>query len=432
MRNVISGMAYFFATALAIMIVLMIVATLNMQRLGYAEAVTETTAGHALVQASDGEGEGADTAANPQNQIQNHQTENGGGAAPEAGVETASPERNVHVNPNAVYYEGGDFELPVSGATGYTSVDINITWENGTVDTLRAGTAFVIAEELKGNDGEWWIISVRGRRGWIRHVYCMINLPDVIPSIVYINANAYSSAFRADGKDIPNITGMALYSYNAPERRDGRAENKRLGDYEYIVPVLYSTAKKICAAQRYALENGDTIIIYEAFRPYDTQQSVAREVQRLSGADPDVRKALNTSPWSMGWFIASGTSNHQEGYAMDITLGQVINETDKVTGDYKYRRVVSYYPYEMPTEIHDLGRAAAVYTGPNSRTFSASFNANEYAKTLQKYCVDAGLSPLASEWWHFNDEEPRRSLSKRSGGKYEIKDCLSKAPMNYD
>jgi D-alanyl-D-alanine dipeptidase len=61
----------------------------------------------------------------------------------------------------------------------------------------------------------------------------------------------------------------------------------------------------------------------------------------------------------------------------------------------------------MPTEIHNLGREAAVYTGPNSRTLSASMAANEYAMNLQKYCISAGLSPLASEWWHFNDHNGR-------------------------
>lgn len=428
MRNVISGMAYFFATALAIIIVLMIIANLNMlnmQRLEFTEAVGETS--EPPLQTL----ESVSTTEIP-SQNQNQPTDNDGDTVPDADFEDAVHGSNIRVNSNAVYYDGDDFELPLNGATGYASVDMDIFWENNTVDRLRAGEAFVILEELRGNDADWWIVSVKGKVGLVRHIYCMINLPDVIPSIVYINANAYSSVFLVDGKEIPNITGKALYSYNTLERRDGKAENNRLNDYEYIMPVLYSTAKKIAAAQRYALENGDTIIMYEAYRPYETQQLVARAVQSLSAADADVRRALNTSPWSTGWFIATGTSNHQEGYAVDITLGMVIDDIDKITGDYKYKKVVTYFPYQMPTEIHDLGRAAAVYTSPNSRTLSAAMAANEYALNLQKYCINAGLSPLASEWWHFNDEETRGRLSKRSDGRYEITECLSKAPINYD
>ena len=36
---------------------------------------------------------------------------------------------------------------------------------------------------------------------------------------------------------------------------------------------------------------------------------------------------------------------------------------------------------------------------------SASMAASEPARGLQRYCTGAGLTPLASEWWHFNDLE---------------------------
>ena len=54
---------------------------------------------------------------------------------------------------------------------------------------------------------------------------------------------------------------------------------------------------------------------------------------------------------------------------------------------------------------------------------------NEPALGLQRYCTGAGLTPLSSEWWHFNDLETRSQVLDRAGtGGFEIKACLSTAP----
>lgn len=137
--------------------------------------------------------------------------------------------------PTPVKYEG-DLELPINGATGYTSIDLNVmsspTLESETVETLRAGTAFTIHKE----EGNWWFIKNETSEGWVDSTYCFINLPDVIPSIVYDSTNTYSSEFVSSGKTIPGITGQVLY--------EGKTFNERLGKEEFIVPVLYSMSKK--------------------------------------------------------------------------------------------------------------------------------------------------------------------------------------------
>jgi len=419
MKNVISGMAYFFATALAVLIILVIIATLNMQRLGFTENGNEEKDPSTMPEeASEGNltsDDDSDTTQPKDN--------------PDIPTAYANGDDEIPVGPpifntNAVYYNG-DLELPVNGATGYTSVDMDMVLEDlVSVTTLKAGTAFLILEE----DGEWWKVSVNKKKGWVKHLLCMINLPDVIPSIVYNNTNAYMSVVRAGGKDIPNITGHTLYSYSsAVDRHYGKAYNERLQDYEYIIPVLYSMAKRIRTAQQYALSNGDTLIIYEGFRPWDVQQLISRELKRLADSDSEVRKGLTTSPWSMGWFVASGTSNHQLGYAIDTSLGKVIIEDERSSGDYKYKKVQAY-EYDMPTDIQDGSIASAVYTSPTSYVLTAAMKANEPARNLQKYCMDAGLSPLPSEWWHFNDNYSARYIPGRSNGKYEITDLYSAAP----
>ncbi|MCL2157827.1 MAG: D-alanyl-D-alanine carboxypeptidase family protein [Oscillospiraceae bacterium] len=329
---------------------------------------------------------------------------------------------NVSVAEAVIY--SGPTELPVSGATGFASVDMDIydsLYE--TIGELKAGQGFRIIKE----DGLWWQIYLKSKTdgsdifGWVRHNLCMINLPDVIPSVIYENTNAYGSVFRANGDMIPNITGERLYSYS--DRKDGKEYNERLGRYEYIVPVLYAMAERICAAQANALENGDTLIIYEGFRPYETQQSVYNEVTRLPASQK------NFGSWGQSWFIAYGKSNHQMGYAIDTSLGAVLEKEYLVSGKYKYPKL-QYFEYTMPTAIHELSVNAALYASSGSRTYSEGVKNNIHAQNLQYYCSLAGLSSLASEWWHFNDEYAHAGITKESSGDFFVTECYSISPSN--
>jgi len=302
------------------------------------------------------------------------------------------------------FNEGGGLELPVIGATGFTAVALRLresnTTESEILDTLPAGRSFTILEEKDG----WWKIEVDSRLGWVNHSYCFINLPDVIPSIVYDNLNAYSSKMVSSGVSIPSVTGEKLY--------DAYAFNERLSDYEYVVPVLYSMSKKICMAQKEALKDGNTIIIYEGFRPYEVQMAIAQSLADLALENADVNAGISSDPWSIKWFVATDISNHQKGYAIDAGLAKITQTQSYLYGEYIYERVTDFVEYTMPTEIHELSIRAAIFKKP---VFSKdptlwmeselSDTMNENALLLQKYCVKAGLTPLASEWWHFNDLE---------------------------
>ena len=143
------------------------------------------------------------------------------------------------------------FELPVEGATGYASISLNVR-ENvddfsNVVLQLNPGDGFVILEET----GDFWKIRRLNQEGYVRHKNCLINLPDVMPSIIYNISNSKASLMKSLGKNIPNITGQKLY--------DVYDFNERLNREEYAVPVLYSMAKKIAVAQRKALENKNTL-----------------------------------------------------------------------------------------------------------------------------------------------------------------------------
>jgi D-alanyl-D-alanine dipeptidase len=313
--------------------------------------------------------------------------------------------------PHSINYSenGGRLELPVSGATGWAAVSTSLLDEPSTsanaIARLTPGQGFsIIAEQ-----GDWWNVCISGAdsiSGWILHHSSFINLPDVIPSLVFDVTNAYASVKRSSGYEIPNITGYALYN--------SRTFNTRLDRYAFIVPVLYSTAIRIFEAQQAALADGNTIIMYEAFRPRAAQQNVVYNLRRLMDSNARVRNAINAAPWGLTWFIATGTSNHQRGVAVDVGLGRVISYETRLSGVFSYKYITAFERFAMPTPIHELSPMAAVFTRPVAsssvdawRTTTLASTMTEGAKLLQRYLIDAGFTPLASEWWHFNDLEGR-------------------------
>lgn len=322
----------------------------------------------------------------------------------------------------------GRLELPVNGATGYAAINMNIKTdvsnESENIGSLTAGQEFVILQE----SGEWWQIEAGDVMGWVPHQNCFVNLPDVIPSIVYYDTNAFSSAFLSSGKTIPNISGLQLY--------EAYSYNERLDKEEYIMPVLYSMSFKICAAQQAALQDGNTLVLYEGFRPYEVQQMVVTNLKELAKADSEVNKGISTSPWDITWFIANSLSNHQRGVAIDVSLGEVLEEECFTTGDYTYTDVTSYSEYTMPTGMHELSAAAVAFQYPVSsksdtewRTVPLSDSMNEPAIWLQQYCTNAGLSPLASEWWHFNDLATLELIRNNGNrGNYYLSTIVSREP----
>lgn len=324
------------------------------------------------------------------------------------------------------YIEIGSLELPIEGATGYASVNMDLREQpnsnSGIITKFKPGTGFRILKE----QDDWWYVETSNFSGWLEHKYCMINLPDVIPSIIYDDTNSYSSLFKSSGKDLPDITGKALYNT--------KTMNERFGKEQFLMPVLYSVAKKICVAQQLALAEGNCLKIYETYRPYATQMSVASALRELANSDEEVKNGINSSGWSESWFIAQNLSNHQRGIAIDTSLVKIKNYKFKYYGDYYYMEISDYEEYAMPTQMHELSKAAATYSyavsNKNEETLKKTPFAktmNDEAKLLQKYCMSAKLSPLASEWWHFEDLETKENTKTNySTGRYYITECYSK------
>ena len=142
-----------------------------------------------------------------------------GGAATTASAATTAPTA-YYDETTGITYENRElsgktaegFELPLEGATGFASVAMNVypsaDKSGSPVVSLKPGDAFTVLEE---KDGFWWRVEQTEQEnpysGWVENTCCYLNIPDVIPSIIFDNTNACSSVFVSSGKEIPGITG---------------------------------------------------------------------------------------------------------------------------------------------------------------------------------------------------------------------------------
>ncbi len=335
----------------------------------------------------------------------------------------------VPIEPNKLY---DGFELPIGGSTGYVSVETPLRelpyTEAETLLTLSPGDVFMIVDE---NASHTWVrIKVGSLIGYIPEMRCWVNLPDVIPSIVYDDTNSYASIFRTSGFEIPGVTGKQLYQ--------AKAANPRLGREEFIMPILIPAARKICTAQQTALKFGRTLVVYEAYRPKPTQVKVANAVSALAKKNSTIYKGLydKENGWSISWFIATSLSNHQMGFAVDTSLGEVADYEVAKVGKYTFNRVTRYNPCDMPSPMHELSVRSINYVHSYSSTNPVGWESvplaptmTNDAKLLQWFCVSAGMTPLASEWWHFNDLDTYtlvRNLNHT--GEFYTSVCVSSLP----
>ena len=349
-------------------------------------------------------------------------------------VPSASPTAPVLPSPSPAPVEtpaprkAAAFELPVAGSSGYASVEMklreNPSGSAAAGGSLDAGTAFRILKE----SGGWWQVQAGDSSGWLLNKYCLINLPDIVPSIVYDATNTYASVIHSSGVPLSGITGKGLYP--------GKQSNDRLGEKQFIMPVLYPMAKKVFRAQEMALKNGETLVLYEAYRPFEVQMAIVRALAKLANENKTVLAGISTAPWTLSWFASTRLSNHQRGGAVDVSLAKVTDTSPAVSGAYGYTRVTSAQRYRMPTPMHELSMASAAFSGPvNSKSRTAWGQAapasamNDAALRLQTYLTGAGLTPLASEWWHFNDLDALDLTAANPGsGGFTLSKCLSVPP----
>lgn len=280
----------------------------------------------------------------------------------------------------------------LAGSTGYSALNSKKSLRkkasnnSAAILTLKGGYPFLILSA--SSDGSWWKVNYNGKIGYVESAYCLINLPDYIPSITYKITNASESIYQSSGVKL-SVYGKKLYN-------TGKVYNKRLSRNEYIVPVVYSFAKKILKAQKSALADGYSLKIYDAYRPVSVANTIKNSLNSLYNSNASVRRGIDYSAdgnsWGSGWFIAQNLSAHSLASAIDVTLTKKGHVTNVA----------------MPTRVHELSTKAIKYrygvagqTTVRNDLYASSMNEN--AKRLDRYMMNAGMTSLASEWWHFQD-----------------------------
>lgn len=261
-------------------------------------------------------------------------------------------------------------------------------WENPSggvrLGSIPGGTALcVLAEE-----GNWFRVRYGEEYGWVDSRYCMIDLPEYVGDhCTYDITNSYDSLFAVHGSPIKEVTHQVLPGY----------EDVQLADGSFLVPYLYPCAKKLLTAAQAAEADGLRLKIYEAFRPqratrfsYDTTEKQLRDPALTeSGGQVGMtlsRLMTDNGRFNLGSFLARTISSHNRGIALDLTL-------EKIDGGEEL---------EMQSVIHDLSWY--------SETYLNTLN----AKLLEGYMKAVGMNGLSSEWWHFQDDDTRKSISLNS------------------
>ena len=279
---------------------------------------------------------------------------------------------------------------PVKDLAAYSAAS------RGTViGTARGGTAYCVLGEERG----MFAVRIGDGIGYIDSDYCMINLPEYLGDLCsYSIANSVSAIYAIHDFPIRNVTGVVTGGYEDIYQADG----------SYLVPLLYPVAKRLLTAAESARQQGYRLKIYDSFRPHAATLEIY-ELTSLIMADPIPAATYTGVPreevelpdprpgWdylSLGWlmtgfnyeqnsFLAKTGSAHNLGIALDLTLE-----------DWDTREEV-----RMQTTMHDLSQYSVL--GQN----------NEAADLLGDIMHKAGFEGLISEWWHFQDNRAKSSLS---------------------
>ena len=273
------------------------------------------------------------------------------------------------------------------------------------VGSIKAGSAWcVVAEE-----GNMFGIRQNGQIRYVESNYCLINLPEYLGDMCSYNiTNSYDSLYMVHEFEIPKVTGVITKGY----------EKVKMNSGEYLVPLLYPTAKKLADASRIAKEAGYQLKIYDAFRPqaatvqiYDLTEKMLEEelpekpytnkytLEQLNlpkpktQTDPETKEEKEVpltyedvmlgEEYTLNYFLAKGGSMHNLGLALDLTM------VDLSTGK----------EVKMQTSMHDLSCYSVIYKN------------NKAAKKLDEIMKAAGFGGLVSEWWHFQDNDARNTIN---------------------
>lgn len=165
-----------------------------------------------------------------------------------------------------------------------------------------------------------------------------------------------------------NLVDVALNSDGIEIDMMFAKDENLLGDNVYgdeICLLQIGTLEKLKKAQQMFAEDGYTIVIYDAYRPYSVTEQLWEKYH----------DGRYVAPTRFG-------SVHNKGAAIDMSLLDA-----------------SGNPIEMPSPIHTFDETA----NRSSKSMTETAQANmDYMTEIMKAC---GFATIDSEWWHFTDTD---------------------------
>lgn len=274
----------------------------------------------------------------------------------------------------------GSFSATLYGATAWANQELNIrkkaTMDSNIIGTIPVGSKMTILTSENTNS-KYIKVKYNNLIGYVYSNFILINLPDVIPDMLYEITSASKSTASTANTAIPGITGKNLYGFT-------KKYNSKIDKETYYVPLLYPTAKKLQRAYNKARSEGYNLKVYDSYRPHDITISTNNYFRKLYNSNNKVKNAINYDKegnyWGPSWFLASSVSAHNKGIALDITITNSNNQELKAQTAYDTLDTSSIVKYN-----------------------------NTVSNKLRNIMLSQGFSPLESEWWHFQDNDYKTS-----------------------
>lgn len=274
----------------------------------------------------------------------------------------------------------GTFSATLYGATAWANQELNIrkeaTMNSNIIGTIPVGSKMTILASENTNT-KYIKVKYNNLIGYVYSNFILINLPDVIPDMLYEITSASKSTASTANTAIPGITGKNLYGFT-------KKYNSKIDKETYYVPLLYPTAKKLQRAYNKAKSEGYNLKVYDSYRPHDITISTNNYFRKLYNSNTKVKNAINYDKegnyWGPSWFLASSVSAHNKGIALDITITNSNNQELKAQTAYDTLDTSSIVKYN-----------------------------NNVSNKLRTIMLSQGFSPLESEWWHFQDNDYKTS-----------------------
>ena len=241
------------------------------------------------------------------------------------------------------------------------------------------------------------VVLHEGRHVAVDPGILLVNLPDVLDEAVFDIVYSYASTSNVAGMDIPGITGCRLDGY-----ADGRQQNAYLGKEEFAVPCAYGTALKAREAAKALSDEGYRLLVFDAYRPMTAQMQLSNLFEKAYYADPAIQDAVLN--WGTAWFVAPGASGHNYGTDLDVGVCDA-----------------NGHPLPMPSSFDAFDESGCLTAYPVSPAditpdiYREEVLANPACIALHRAFAQAGFTELASEWWHFADDETEAQMRAIAG-----------------